>query len=271
MGKMRLTSKYGCNSNSRNVHEGASLLMRPTAPHMHPHRGSSRNVRKEIDWATAATLLATFTRARDALEYLSSPSGSTVDIAFLDIEMPDLDGLTLLDTFKQRHFDVIFTTAHSEYAIEAIRKDAFDYLMKPVDGEELRIALERLAARRSNSEADKQLAPSEIPSFCNDDSRIRFEVDRKIVFLEPDDIIYCKGDGNYCHIHLEQGTPLFLTQQLKAVELLLPPEQFLRAHKSYIVNLSKIKEYHRVEHYLLLSNGKHIPVSKQMWGYFIHR
>lgn len=217
------------------------------------------------------TLLATFTRAQDALEYLSSPSGSTVDVVFLDVEMPELDGFTLLDAFQQRTFDVIFTTAHSRYAIEAIRKDAVDYLVKPIDGEELRSALGRLAERRGNGGADEQTFRHETPPFGNGDSRIRFEVDRKILFLEPDDIVYCESDGNYCHIYLELGKSLFLTQQLKAVGLLLPPEKFLRTHKSYIVNLNKIKEYHRVEHYLLLSNGKHIPVSKRLWGYFMNR
>jgi len=216
-------------------------------------------------------LLASFTQARDALDYLASQSGKAVDVIFLDIEMPDLDGLTFLDTFAERSFEVIFTTAHSRYAIEAIRKDAFDYLVKPINRDDLRRALERLVMRRAtNTEEHPPLLP-ETPPFMEAGRRIRLEVDRKILFLEPDEIIYCESDGNYCRIFLERGKSLFLTKQLKAVGKLLPEQQFLRAHKSYIVNLKKIREYHRIGHYLLLSNDKHIPVSRQLRGYFMDR
>lgn len=217
------------------------------------------------------SLLASFTKTRDALDYLSSSSGRDVDVIFLDIEMPDLDGLAFLDAFQERTFDVIFTTAHSKYAIDAIRKGALDYLVKPIDREELRFALERSAERRSNNGEDHISMPIVTPQFGEGEDLIRLEVDRKILFLKPEEIIYCESDGNYCHIYLERGKSLFLTQKLKAVGLLLPRQQFLRTHKSYIVNLHKIKEYHRVEHYLLLSNGKHIPVSRQLWSYFMSR
>lgn len=216
-------------------------------------------------------ILASFTRARDAVDYLSSQSGKAIDVIFLDIEMPDLDGLAFLDTFPDRSFDVIFTTAHSRYAIEAIRKDAFDYLVKPINRNDLRSALERLVLRRGNKAEEEPSILPETPPFGEPGMRIRLEVDRKILFLKPDEIIYCESDGNYCRIFLERGKSLFLTKQLKAVGMLLPEQQFLRTHKSYIVNLKKIREYHRIGHYLLLSNDKHIPVSRQLRGYFMDR
>lgn len=216
-------------------------------------------------------LLASFTKARDALNYLSLSSGRDVDVVFLDIEMPDLDGLTFLEAFPHRNFDVIFTTAHSHYAIEAIRKNAFDYLVKPVCQDDLRFALERLAEHRDNIGNNEQSAShlSKAQQFAESGSCVRFEVDRKILFVEPNDIIYCEADGNYCHVFLEEGKTLFLTRQLKEVGIVLPQQQFLRTHRSYIVNLNKIKEYHRVEHYLLLSNGKYLPVSRSMQGFFM--
>src|SRR5690606_11538246 len=120
-------------------------------------------------------LLASFTQARDALDYLASQSGKAVDVIFLDIEMPDLDGLTFLDTFAERSFEVIFTTAHSRYAIEAIRKDAFDYLVKPINRDDLRRALERLVMRRAtNTEEHPPLLP-ETPPFMEAGRRIRLE------------------------------------------------------------------------------------------------
>lgn len=216
-------------------------------------------------------LLASFTKTPDALDYLSSPSGSDVDVIFLDIEMPEMNGLMFLDAFENRSFEVIFTTAHSKYAIEAIRKEVFDYLVKPINREDLRMALRRLAIRRGKNDEEELSILPETPSFGESESLIRFEVDRKVLFLKPHEIIYCESDGNYCHIFLEGGKSLFITQQLKAVGMLLPPQTFMRTHKSYIVNIHKIKEYHRVEHYLLLSNDKQIPVSRQLWSYFMSR
>lgn len=217
--------------------------------------------------------LASFTRSQDALDYLTATSGADVDVVFLDIEMPGLDGLAFVDAFPDRNFDVIFTTAHSRYAIEAIRKKAFDYLVKPVYQADLRLSLERLAAHRNNAgNAEKQARQLRDASpFGDGNPRVRFEVDRKILFVEPSDIIYCEADGNYCHVFLEQGEKLFLTRQLKEVGLLLPPKQFLRVHKSYIANLEKVREYHRVEHHLLLSDNKRIPVSKPMREFFMNQ
>src|SRR5690606_38237830 len=143
-------------------------------------------------------------RARDAMEYLMSQSGSAVDVIFLDIEMPDLDGLAFLDTFAERYFEVIFTTAHSRYAIEALRKDAFDYLVKPINRDDLRRALERLMVRRTTNSEENSAPPPENPPFGEAGRRIRLEVDRKILFLDPDEIIYCESDGNYCRIFLER-------------------------------------------------------------------
>lgn len=214
------------------------------------------------------TLLASFTKAKDALYYLLNLSDTIVDVVFLDIEMPYLDGLTFLDAIPDQSFDVIFTTAHSNYAIEAIRKEAFDYLVKPICQDELSSSLQRLVKRKQNKSGESSLFHSSHNQLVEHENRVRFEIDKKIVFIDPDEIIYCKGDGNYCHIYLEQNKTLFLTRQLKAVGELLPKQKFLRTHKSYIVNLSKINEYHRVEHHLLLSNGKHIPVSKQLWKHF---
>lgn len=153
----------------------------------------------------------------------------------------------------------------------AIRKEAFEYLGKPIKREELRLALERLSKRRVLNDGEKRSILPEPPKFDKNEDRIRLEVNRKVLFLKSDEIIYFEGDGNYCQTYLENGESIFLTQQLKSVSLLLPPQLFLRTHKSYIVNIQKIKEYHRVEHYLLLSNNKQIPVSRRLWSYFMNR
>src|SRR5690554_6309660 len=110
--------------------------------------------------------LASFTRSQDALDYLNATSGAGVDVVFIDIEMPGLDGFGFVDAFPDRNFDVIFTTAHSHYAIEAIRKNAFDYLVKPVFQADLRLSVERLAAHRAsagNAKNQAQQLPDAAP------------------------------------------------------------------------------------------------------------
>ena len=179
-----------------------------------------------------------------------------------------MDGLAFLESFADRDFEVILTTAHSKYAIDAIRKKVFDYLVKPITRSALESALNRLVYHRSPEEIYPELIPKPTSPLTEIETRIRLDVDRKVLFIEPADIIYCESDGNYCRVYLERDKSIFLTRKLKAVGLLLPPQQFLRVHKSYIVNLKKIKEYHRVENYLVLNTDKYIPVSQKLRGYF---
>src|SRR5690606_3292913 len=130
---------------------------------------------------------------------------------------------------------------------------------------------ERLMLRRTANSEESSAPPPENPSFGEAGRRIRLEVDRKILFLDPDEIICCESDGNYCRIIIERCKSILLTNLLKSVGMLMGDHQFLLAHKSYIVNLKKIRESHRVGHYLLLSNDKHTPVSRQLRGYFMDR
>lgn len=180
--------------------------------------------------------------------------------------MPGMDGFTFLEYFDDRSFDVVFTTAYDKYALKAIRNDVVDYLVKPIDPDDLGKTLRKLEKNVPKKDEISQKILDAIDRFNEQQGiskKIKLSVDRKIVFLDPDEIIYCESDGNYCRVFLEGKKELFMTQKLKNVEDLLPDHMFYRVHNSYIVNLLKIKEFHKNENYFLLTNNAIIPISRQ--------
>ncbi len=209
------------------------------------------------------TVLDTFTSVEDACTFLSQNS---VDVVFLDVEMPKTDGFAFLERYEERSFEVVFTTAFDKYALKAIRQEVTDYLVKPIDPDDLENTLNKLdkATSKKDELSQKVLSAIDRLSELQGISRkIKLSVDRKIVFLEPEEIVYCESDGNYCRIFLEDKKEIFMTQKLKYIEELLPDHMFYRVHNSYIINLLKIKEFHKSENYFLLTNNAVIPISRQ--------
>lgn len=214
-------------------------------------------------FADRIQIVEQLTSPKEAQIFLESQS---VDVVFLDINMPEIDGLTFLDAFPQRNFEVVFTTAHSEHAIDAIKKEAIGYLVKPIDAEDLDKVVDRLERRIGKDPfADKlEAAIDRLNNIGMGPKKIKLNIDKKIVFIDPNDIIYCESDGNYCKIILEgEQQDLFLTQKLKQVSELLPDDLFYRAHNSYLINLRKVKEFHKPDGYILMENNIKIPVSRQ--------
>lgn len=207
-------------------------------------------------------ILRQFSDTGDAAEFLREKA---VDVVFLDINMPNIDGMKFVELFPERNFEVIFTTAHSDYAIEAIRKNAIDYLVKPIDSDDLETVLLRLEkiVEKSSFSSKIVAAIDRLNTVGIGPKKIKFSVDKKIVFIEPNSIIYCESDGNYCKVILEDNKELFLTQKLKQVAELIPDDLFYRVHNSYLINLSKVKEFHKNEGYIVLDHNIKIPVSRQ--------
>lgn len=210
-----------------------------------------------ISHENQVNIIAQFTSAEDALMFLKTNS---VDLVFLDIEMPVMNGLQLLDHFPNAPFFTVFTTAHRNYAIEAIKKSANDYLLKPIDSEELAICLERLHQRFKEDSA----APAENNAVAEYSAKkIKIFTDRKIIYLDPDEIIYGQAEGSYTTLFCKEKKEIIVSQNLKIVSEWLPASLFLRVHHSYIVNREKIKEFHRQENYLVLEDNSSVPVSRQ--------
>lgn len=210
-------------------------------------------------------VLETFTGAKDALVFLKK---NAIDAVFLDIQMPEMDGFQFLDQVNKRDFAVIFTTAYNEFAIDAIKKRAIDYLTKPIDTDDLIEAVKKIEDFKNNLLTRDALEES---LLSHHDQRIKISVDGKLLFLDADEIIYCEGDGNYTKIFLEANKKLFVTKKLKEVEELLPKSCFFRVHNSYIINLRKVKAYYKTEAYVELSNQKKIPVSRNKKSGFLDK
>lgn len=207
-------------------------------------------------------LVAQFSCSQTALQFLKQ---NDIDIVFLDIEMPGLSGLQLLDRFPDRVFFTVFTTAHSSYAIQAIRKNVCDYLLKPIDADELALCLQRLRHKfeKNNQAGVFGTEAEEIQKREQLQKKIKIFADGKILFLEPAEILFCQADGSYTTLHCQDGGRIVISQNLKSVGSWLPEHLFLRVHHSYIVNCEKIKEFLRQENYLVLVDESKVPVSRQ--------
>lgn len=225
---------------------------------------------KNLEWeinhfCEDVEILETFTNPNDAVTYLKY---NNPDCVFLDVEMPQMDGFELLDNFQKRDFCVVFTTAYNQYAIQAIKENAMDYLLKPIETEDLIATVEKLKAEKREGRNYDAL---EERLRSSNDTRIAIPVEGKLVFLHADEIVYCESDGNYSKINLEEKKPLFISKKLKEVEEILPQQDFCRVHNSYIINLSKVSEYLRTEGYVILDNKKQIPVSRSKKSEFLDK
>lgn len=187
-------------------------------------------------------VIATCTTFKEALKAINTLKP---DIVFLDIEMPQANGFELLDVLTYKNFKLIFTTAYANYAIQAIKASASDYLLKPIDPDELKIAV-------SNSEA-------ETTPYGND--QLIINTQDSIFYIKQNDIMYLSSDGNYTTIQTKAGKAIKVSQTLKKIEDRLNNENFLRIHHSYIVNITEIVEYNKTSLKVTLSDDTQIPVS----------
>ncbi len=232
-----------------------------------------QSLKWEIDnCSTDVEVLTTFENPLEALAYLKK--SEDVNCVFLDIEMPEMDGFQLLDQLPDRTFAVIITTAYDQYGIHAIKEKAQDYLLKPIDSDDLILALDRVREFLkgiSIKDHFEETLMKLIVESNNSNRRIGINCDGKIIFLCPSEIIYCEGDGNYTSIFLENGQKLFITQTLKKMEEKLDGPEFFRVHNSYIINLTKVREYFKTDSYVVLTNEKQIPVARQRKSIFLNQ
>ena len=231
---------------------------------------------KSLEWEIGnfcknVKIVGTFTNAILAAEFLKRNS---VDCVFLDIEMPDMDGFQFLEQFPNRNFAIVITTAFDQYAIKAIKESALDYLLKPIDSDDLIACFNKIEQQKSSASISEKLENSLekiLQSNVLSQKKINVTNDGKMIFLNPDDIIYCESDGNYCTIHLENKEKIVLSQKLKFMEEKLAQLQFFRIHNSYLINLNKVKEFHKTDEYVVLSNQVKIPVSRQKKSTFLDK
>ena len=208
-------------------------------------------------------ILATFNDPVKGLEFLKR---SKLDILFLDIEMPLLNGFDVLEELGEVPFDVVFTTAYDEFGIQAIKFSALDYLLKPVQNQELIATIKKFSEKDSQQISSKQLEIL-FKNIREEENglpgRIALSTKESIEFVEPKDIILCTSDSNYTMIYLQDGRKKLISRTLKEFEEMLSPHNFFRAHHSHLVNIEHVREFVRHEGgYLVMTNKMTVPVSR---------
>jgi len=187
------------------------------------------------------------------------------DLLFLDIEMPQLNGFDLLSRLGNYHFDVIFTTAYNQFAIRALKVCAIDYLLKPIDVDELKEAVRKVENKKSNISAQQlEMLMNFIAPEKPKPRRIALTLSDHLIFVETNDVIYCESDSNYTLFFLTNGEKVMISKTLKDVEEILEGSDFFRIHASYLINMKHVTKFTRGDGgYVVMSNNQHITVSRK--------
>jgi len=188
------------------------------------------------------------------------------DVVFLDIQMPDGSGFRMLEELDKIDFEIIFTTAFDQFAIKAIKYSALDYLLKPLDPEELVRALKKVETKLSHQKVNQniQVLLDNIKARDADPHKIILSTSEKIHIIETDQIIRCESDNYYTNFFLADGKKILISKTLKENEQLLSDHNFIRPHKSHLVNVKFIKGFLKYDGgYIEMTDGSRIPVSRR--------
>ncbi len=206
-------------------------------------------------------IIASCASGEEALQVLQKQNP---DIMFLDIEMPGMNGFELLEHCKHTSFEIVFTTAYNEYAIKAIKHSALDYLLKPVDKDELVQTVNRAKEHKTlkaSQRVDELLA---MLNLKKNSKRFAVPTMEGLIMVDSENVLYCESDSAYCKIFfINSNKPLTLSKTLKEIEEVLQGNDFCRIHHSYLINMNCVQSYIRGEGgEVVLNNGIHLPVSR---------
>lgn len=200
---------------------------------------------------------------KDLIEKLSP------DLVFLDIEMPGMTGIDLLRSFTNPTFRVIFVTAYDAYAVEAFRLSAVDYLLKPVEADDIVNAIQKIKAdilknENSLSARIEKLEKLLLQNNSNLETKIGIGMANKIVFVNIPDIFYCEAQGAYTEVHLKDGKKMVASKSLGDFEAQLAGHKFFRIHHHFLINLSHVREFQRQDGgYVIMENNQQLDVSQR--------
>jgi len=208
------------------------------------------------------------------------------DLIFLDIEMPDGSGFDMLDQIEDATFEVIFTTAYNQYAIQAIHFSALDYLLKPINIDELKAAVQKVE-EKVKEKTEKETINHSLKILLENNKaqasnkKIGLPTQNGINFVLIRDIVMCKAEGNYSVIYLDgKKQKEIVSRTLKEFEDMLKEFNFFRIHRTYLINLNHLREYNRTNQSadydgdggsVVLNNGLHLPVSRDKRKYLLEK
>lgn len=186
------------------------------------------------------------------------------DIVFLDIEMPEYNGFELLDFFKEIHFEIIFVTAYSQYAIKAFEVSAVDYLLKPVEIESLKNAVEKAKLKRSQANIMQRLDLMKNTYKGEEVKKIALPMSDGLLFVDVNEIIFFEADRAYTHVFLKNGSKITVSKAMRVFEDVLNNRPFFfRPHRSYLINLNYMKKYNKGESLIIMDNNINVSVSRE--------
>jgi two-component system, LytTR family, response regulator len=221
------------------------------------------------------TVLKLFSKPSEALKEINNLKPYVI---FLDIEMPKLNGFNFLKQCGQVDFEVIFTTAYSQYAIEALRISALDFLLKPIDIKELVASVERLEEKIANKQVQLGTMEQQMQLFfqyqqsTNQLVKIALPVLNGLEFVDITTIIKVEADNVYSVFYLNNGKKIVVSRTLKEIDRMLQRWNFMRVHKSFIINLNYISKYIKGEGgMVVLTDGSEVEVSRRSKNEFLAR
>jgi two-component system LytT family response regulator len=184
------------------------------------------------------------------------------DIVFLDIQMPDGTGFDVLRSVKNKNFEVVFITAHEEFAIKAIKFSALDYLLKPIDPSELRAAVEKAIKAVDDKKEDSQFEALQNNIQPSQKRRLVLKTQESVYVVELHEIIRCEADRNYTSFFLVGGKKILVSKTLKEYETLLSSHNFLRVQQSHLINLDYVDRYDKGNGgSVVMKDGSEVPLS----------
>lgn len=195
---------------------------------------------------------------------LKSIPENAPNVLFLDVEMPGMNGFELLEKLDEINFQLIFTTSYDQYAIKAIRFSALDYLLKPIDREELQKAIEKVLQKiKSTLPQQLEILLNKLHKTSSPNQKIALPTMEGLQLIAVDSIIYCASDSNYTNIYLKKKEKIIVSRTLKDIEQMLDEYSFIRVHHSYLINLPEVEKYIKGEGgYLIMSDGSTVDVSR---------
>ena len=187
------------------------------------------------------------------------------DVIFLDIEMPRMNGFDMLEQFDKLFFDVVFCTAYDQFAIKAFKYSALNYLLKPIDPDDLKSTVARIEERKSvpSKEQFQLLLQNINQPVKSTPQRIALTTNDGMIFVPTQDILYCEAESNYTKVVLANGKKVVVSKVLKDIDEALSGPDFCRVHSSFLVNVNRIKKYVRGDGgYLIMDDDANISISR---------
>lgn len=210
-------------------------------------------------FATTVEIVGVAGSVQEALKLMRA---HTIDLVLLDIDMPKEDGFELLKQAPYTNFKIIFTTAYAQYALGAIKQHALDYLLKPIDEDELKLALDKVQLQdKTTSATTIELLLHSINNTVGIANKVPIAITSGFELVRTNEIVCLYAQEHKTDVHLINGTVLCSTKKMGVILTDLPKNEFCRIHKSHAVNLSLIKQYNRSSGNVIMVNGKELAVS----------